>query len=356
MQAVTTIAIENVLLGMELGKPLIAPDGRVILCEGTILTASLLRHLRQWGIEKVAVRQKAVPVLRPARHSLNEREEFVKVYRSAVKAVHQAFEAARIYAELPMQDICQVAERFLVSMVKSRRVIHYLYTLQEVDEYTFNHSVNVGILSGVIGRWLGYSEQAVHELILAGLLHDIGKTQVPIFILMKPAKLSQEEMEIMKLHTCLGYELMHHSAYAVPPQVNYGVLQHHERMDGSGYPQRLKSAEIHEFARIIAIADIYDAMTSNRVYSRKRTPFDVVKTLKDDMFDRVDPQICAVFLQNVCDYFIGSQVELSDGRQGEIVAMLRQFSDRPVIRTPEGVFIDLERERQLSIVSFDYLS
>lgn len=126
----------------------------------------------------------------------------------------------------------------------------------------------------VLGKWMGYAGQNLKELILAELVHDIGKTLVLLEILNNPGRLTDIEMEVMKTHTTLGYQMI--CNLNIPQSVMLGTLQHHERSDGSGYPLRVGSSKIHEFAKIIAAADIFDAMTSDRVYRAKISPFTVV--------------------------------------------------------------------------------
>lgn len=130
----------------------------------------------------------------------------------------------------------------------------------------------------------------------------------------------------------------------------YSILQHHERMDGGGYPGRLCGDDIHDYPRIIAVADIYDAMTSERVYHSKDTPFTVVEMISKDAFGKLDPAVCTVFLNNVKDYFIGNLVELSDGRKAEVVFLGQYQAARPVVRTQSGEFLDLERRKDISII------
>jgi len=220
--------------------------------------------------------------------------------------------------------------------------------VQRRDDYTFHHSLDVAVLCGVVGRWLGYKGEELKDLVLAGLLHDIGKTQIPLEILRKPGKLTPEETKIMQLHTTRGYNLV--KELDLPAAVTYAVLQHHEREDGSGYPLQVTGDKIHPFAKLIAVIDIYDAMTCDKVYRKKVTPFEAVETITRDMYDKLDPNICAVFLNNVRDYFIGNTVLLSDGREAEVVYLGQYISSRPVVRTEDGLFIDLEQRKELSIV------
>ena len=179
-------------------------------------------------------------------------------------------------------------------------------------------------------------------------MHDIGKSQVPPEILNKPGKLSAEEMDIMKRHTIQGYYLLK-EVPRTPLVIMWSVLQHHERMDGSGYPLHLRGSNIHEFARIISVADVYDAMTSDRVYRRRTTPYHVVEALFRQMFNVLDPVVCSKFLYHVKDFMTGNIVMLSDGRQAEIVHPGAFPAGLPLVKTTDGQFINLEQKRDITI-------
>jgi HD-GYP domain-containing protein (c-di-GMP phosphodiesterase class II) len=208
--------------------------------------------------------------------------------------------------------------------------------------------VNVAVLSGIIGKWMDIRGQDLRDLIFAGLMHDIGKSQTPVAILNKPGKLLPDEMEIMKRHTTKGYYLLK-EVPQVPLVVMWAVLQHHERMDGSGYPLRMRGENIHSFARIIAVADIYDAMTSDRVYRRRSTPYHVIENIFRQMFGELDCNVCSNFLFHIKDYMTGSVVLLSDGRQAEIVSPGSFPAGLPLVRTVDGQFLNLEQKRDIKI-------
>jgi putative nucleotidyltransferase with HDIG domain len=242
----------------------------------------------------------------------------------------------------------EVAESSIEPFIDTSGILNHLHSVRRQDDYTFHHSMNVAILCGVIGRWIGYRAEEFKDLVLAGLLHDIGKTQIPFEILKKPGRLSSEEMEIMQFHTTRGYNLI--KELDLPRPILFAVLQHHERDDGSGYPLKVTGERVHPFAKIVAVADIYDAMTSDRVYKKKTTPFQAADAIFQEMYNKLDPNICTVFLNNVRDYFIGNVVELSDGRDAEVVYVREFPTVRPTVKTKDGEFIDLDKQKSISIV------
>jgi putative nucleotidyltransferase with HDIG domain len=343
------IFVSDLIPGLEIGKAVVTDDGTVVLTEGTVLTPSLIERLRQWGILTVFIRKEmedgdAVeeePVLSAQR-------TFVDGYENIIQNVRKSFEMMRYFKEVPIAQMQELVNNSIEVLLEVPGALNHLHNVKRQDEYTFRHSLNVAVIAGTLGRWLGYSGMGLSNLILTGLVHDIGKTQIPLEILNRPGKLLTSEMDLVKKHTTRGYNLLKNAA-GLSPDILYGVLQHHERIDGSGYPLGVPGEKIHPFAKIIAIADIYDAMTTDRAYQKSASPFDVVQILMQEMFNKLDPEICTVFLNNVRDYFVGNQVELSDGRVGEVLYIGQFVGARPIIRTKDGAFIDLEKRKDIII-------
>lgn len=335
--------------GMIVAELMMSDDGKTILNEGSILTDNRIRLLQQWGVGRVSVFIPEIEVKIDSSLPWSfDRASFNEYYKETVDLVKTAFKSISLFREVPVARMQQLANEKIDVLVDAPGVMNHLLMIRHTDDYTFEHSVNVAVLSGIIGKWMGITGQELRDLIFAGLMHDIGKSQVPVEILNKPGKLLPDEMEIMKLHTTKGYYLLK-EVPQVPTVVMWAVLQHHERMDGSGYPLRLKSGGIHKFARIIAVADIYDAMTSDRVYRKRTTPYHVIEDLFRQMFDLLDPEVCSTFLYHVKDFMTGNIVMLSDGRQAEIVHSGNYPTGLPIVRTVDGLFINLEQKRDIKI-------
>jgi uncharacterized domain HDIG len=336
---------------MEIGRMILTQDDKVILSEGTILSESMIEGLRFWEINTVFIKESLSnePEMDFSIPETAVQKKFFAEYEDTVNILKDSFAKIRFFKEVPLTSTQDLARNTIEPFINTTGVINHINMVRRQDDYTFHHSVNVAIICGVLGKWLGYTGIELKDLILAGLLHDVGKTQIPLEILNKPGKLSPEEMEIMRLHTTRGYKLLHDKP-EIPDGVIHGILQHHERFDGSGYPLGVCGDQIHPYAKIIAIADIYDAMTSDRVYHRKSSPFAVVEMIVEEMFNKLDPQIGTVFLNNVRDYLVGNIVELSDGRQAEVIYLGQFMAARPVVVTEDNNYIDLERNKTLSIV------
>lgn len=341
--------LNEVKPGMELAGSLITEQGKLALGEGTILTAAIIDRLKAWGVDVVDVRETIeIKEKREAAPLSDTQKALSDEYNETVLSLKKSFETIRFFKQVPLKDMRELADNTLDQFIDVSGALNHLHVVHRRDEYTFHHSINVAVLCGVLGRWLGYNGTELKDLVLAGLLHDIGKTQIPLDILRKPGKLTALEMDAMKLHTTRGYNLL--KEQGLPTGVLFAVLQHHEREDGSGYPLQVTGDKIHRYAKVVAFADIYDAMTSDKVYRKKTSPFEAVEALMREMYDKLDPNIGTVFLNNVRDYFIGNIVELSDGREAEVVYLGQFISSRPIVRTEDGEFIDLERQKEISIV------
>ena len=189
---------------------------------------------------------------------------------------------------------------------------------RNIDEYLMRHCVNVALLSSMLGKWLNFPKKDLTLLTYAAFLHDIGKTKVNQTILNKPSKLTKLEFEEIKKHSIYSYELVRNIPY-LDESVSLGVLMHHERLDGSGYPLRLKEDKINAFAKIIGITDMFDAMTSDKVYSKKQNPFKVLEIMQHDCMGLLDYNYLSTFIKQMANYYTGEMVKLSDGSIGKII-------------------------------------
>lgn len=345
---VKTLFIQDVKPGMVLAKDILSARGMVMLSANTVLTEQSIERIGCWGFVTLDIVDSNLNS--DIRNENTEaKKNFALQYTTIVDIVKDAFQSVRYCKRLPLDKLRDLADQVTESLSNAKGVINYLHILQVVDNYTFQHSVNVALLSGLFGRWLGVEEGELKALVFAGLLHDIGKTQIPLAILNKPGALTKNEMDIMQRHAVLGYEILKKSEL-VMPNVSEAVWAHHERLDGSGYPRGLAGNQIHRNAKIIAIADIYDAMTSDRVYRRSVTPFDVIETLCSEMFNKLEPAMCTVILNYLQDFFIGNIVVLNDGRQAEVIYVDKERDSRPIVRTTQGEYINLEQNRAITIV------
>ncbi len=225
-------------------------------------------------------------------------------------------------------------------------ILDMLHCMREYDDATYVHSLNVALICNVMARWLKMSEEDIKTATISGLLHDIGKTQIPDDIIKKPAKLTEDEYSIIRRHPQIGYEILKKSHLS--NDILNAVLMHHERCDGSGYPLGLTGPQIPTFARMVSIADVYDAMTSKRVYRGPLCPFKTIEIFEEEGIQKYDPQFVITFMENVVNTYLLNSVRLSNGLVGTIVFINKDRLSAPTVKTDTD-FIDLSRTPTIKI-------
>lgn len=231
------------------------------------------------------------------------------------------------------------------------KTIRILDQVKCIDNYTYGHCINTAFYSMLIGKWLGFDEDAIKKVIQCGILHDIGKCRVPAEILNKRGILTKDEFEIIKKHTILGYSMLD-DIRELDAEIRQAVLMHHERIDGSGYPFNVSEDCVNIFARIVAVADVFDAMTSDRVYKKRATPFEAFEMFMTVGIGMFDMSIVNVFLKNIVNYYIGFNVLLSNGKDGKIVFIPPNDILHPIIVSHDR-YIDLSLENNLKVISIN---
>lgn len=216
-------------------------------------------------------------------------------------------------------------------LLENPEVIVSMSDIGTKDDDTLIHSINTAVYAVLTGKHMGYNEHQLKELAKGALFHDLGKILISSEILLKNGKLTNDEFEDMKEHTVLGYEtLCDRSNMSETAKII--SLQHHERLDGSGYPKGLRGDEIHPFAKIVAIADVYDALTAERCYRRSMSNYSAYSILKKDAGIKFDAKIFEVFMQNIAIYPNGAIVQLSDGTHGIVKQQNKDLKFRPIVR------------------------
>lgn len=305
-------------------------DGILLVPKGTQLNRKMISQFIYNRISRVWI-QKEVNT------------ENLKIYEENLNCFRNIIQSAETDEEIAIEDVREITNKF--AQVKSQKgLLRYIYGIRKADEYTYQHSLNVSYLAMMLGRWLKFPD--LDQIAMAGLLHDLGKTKVDLKVLNKPGALNDDEWDQMKRHSILGYLLLKNNA-EVPKDVLKGVLYHHERMNGKGYPQGLKGDEVPEIARIIAIVDVFDALTSDRVYHSKKDSFEVLQYMYN-LHDEFDLTYLRVFIENMVDILVGEQVVLSNNQIGRIVFKNPYRPFAPLIQM-ENQFIDLSQEKDLKI-------
>lgn len=347
----------QVVPGMIVAEAVLSKDKQIILPSGVEITSHMINLLRNCKVPCVCIK---ADTHRRGEHShsgecLEQKHlekkvlNFVEKYHKVSSQVDRVFKYMRNNAYFPYDIFYDLAYNALYELSNEKDIIAYLYKLKPSLDFTYFHAVNVGVVAGVIGRWSGFEEKKVKLLILAGLVHDIGKSNIPRSILHKVGQLSVHEKEIFRFHPIYGY-YMAKGITNIAPEIPFAIFQHHERENGSGYPNGLYHQAIHPFAKIIAIADVYDVMTSNCIYKNSFTPFDALEALKNKMFTQFDGEFCKIFIRNAIRALTNSTVLLNDKTQAEVLYFTSFMSMKPVVKKADGTLLDLNENTDFSIV------
>ena len=319
------IDIDNIKIGLALSKNIYNSKGQVLLRSGTVLTRHYVKRLKELGFSYVFVNDGLIDDI-----SLDEViSEETRV--QAVNCIRATMDNVKNDKTIKTSSLNKVVCCIVDDLANNKEMMLNLSDIRSYDDYTFNHSVNVTVISVMIGMCLFYKKDKLKDLGMGVLLHDIGKTQIPQEIINKPGKLTIEEYEIVKKHTWYGFDTLRKSP-GIKLTSAHVALQHHERQNGSGYPRSLKGNKIIEFARISAIADVYDAMTSDRCY-RKRIPVHkVCQYLAEGSGSQFDSHILDRFIEKVALYPQGTRVVLNDGRSGIVTKQNSGQPTNPMVR------------------------
>lgn len=335
-------------INMVLGQDVFNDKGQMIIAEGTVLKDIHIDKIRALGVFYVLIQ---VPDYVEARFKAQaERDQQLNIkYSESVEKFKALFKSVKISAKVDVRDAEEIMMPLLEEIERGANLVEKIWQIQQNDDYTFEHSVQVSVFAALLGKWMKFSPQVIKDLAMAGLLHDIGKCNIPDEILNKAGDLSKSEFAIMKNHPILGYMMLVGSKDYYTDPILQGVLQHHERCDGSGYPSGHIASQIHPFGRIVAVADLYSAMTSDRIYRKKVCPFVVAEMLMEESMNGLDKFYVFQFLFKVSQYFIGNYVRLSDDSVGRIIMCERTHPHRPLIKV-ENDFIDLMTHPDMKII------
>lgn len=315
------VKVSQLKTGMVLGEN-IYRDALLVLSQGVTINRRHIEMLEKMSIVSVAIQLKTivpgfkVDLKDKYSHTL---EKFKNICYGVTLGQVVIYDQVKACLEPLMEDLESHPEMAMK-----------LWQIETADSYTYEHSVKVCMLTILLAKWLKVSDEDQKALGKAALLHDIGKCNIPNEILNKPDMLTEEEFSVMKTHATLGFVLLSTSKVLSEPVLK-GILHHHERFDGTGYPAKLKGKLIPNYARIIAVADVFDAMTSNRVYRGKMNPYHVIEIMYGGGAGALDPEIAEIFISNAMDFFIGTEVMLSTGQAATVYKNNSHMPYRPIV-------------------------
>lgn len=349
------ITARQLIPGMVVGEDIFSYSNQLLIPKGTVLTDSAITILEMYDI--ISIRIEDAPLTKtdngitdPLSVRMKNRAEykkFKKKYELEVdyfkQYITRAIEKKQV---INIDDLLDRTLELSESLQSTSEVIDILHCMREYDDLTYAHSINVALICNVASKWLDMSDEDVRMATSCGLLHDIGKIQIPKRILNKPSKLTADEFAIIKKHPVTGYQLLHQQSMHV--HICNAALMHHERCDGTGYPLGITETQIDRFAKLVAIADVYDAMTAARVYRGPLCPFTVIDLFEKEGLQQYDPRYIMTFLENVVNTYIQNRCRLSNGQEGDIIYINKERLSRPMIQCGEE-YINLTTRTDLSI-------
>ncbi len=317
------IDLDKVQPGQILGKTIFTSDGRVLLREGTPLSLRYLKALREMQYGFIYIVDPRVPDI--------EVQDVIpeQLRQEAVLTIRRAF-GDICKTGVNLQAISEVTSRIVESIMANDELIVQMADLKNHDSYTFSHSVNVCVVGTILGVKLGLDERKLKDLALGLMLHDIGKMQVSEEILLKAGRLTEDEYTRMQDHARSGFDLLR-SIQSLSAHAKIVVLQHHEKYDGTGYPKGLKGDDIHLNGQIGAIADVYDALTSDRTYRNRFLPHEAIEYLMSQASRHFSLELITTFISTVAPYPPGTVLKLSSGETGIVHEVNMRLASRPVV-------------------------
>ncbi len=338
------VHIDNLVPGAILARPIYTTEGRILLSEGITLKQAYINKIHMNSIYEIYIEDEMSS-------GVDVQDIILEQTRNEAKQLVRDFMSNTTLSKtLNSEEIKALIDNIINQLLENDEIIINLSDIKSVDDYTFEHSVNVCIISLVIGMGLGYTRPKLKDLGVGAILHDIGKLRIPAEILKKPSQLTVQEFEEIKKHSYYGYEILKKNP-RLSMVSSFIALGHHERFDGSGYPLQLKGENIHQCARIVAVADVFDALSSDRVYRKKLRPHEVIEYITSLGSHHFDPEIVESFIKYVALYPAGTGAVLNTMEKVLVVKDNRNFPTKPVVRviySADGIMLDEPYEIDLS--------
>ncbi len=310
--------------GQVLGHTIYDEMGQVLLRRGVVLTESYIRRLQSRGYMSVHIQNQLAPEI--------EVEDAIdaQTRAQAVQTI-ESFSRSMAQARAPdVEQVTEVVDTILDQLLIDSEVVLNLNSIKTIDSYTFEHSVNVCVLSLILGRHLTSKRSELKELGAAALLHDIGKLSIPLEILLKPGPLTEGEYAIVKNHSMAGYNMLKELFFdSWIPTI---ALEHHERLDGTGYPRGLTRGTLSRWGQVVGMVDVYDAVTSDRIYRTKKRPHEGMMLLRRLSDQEFDSELVGLLSHSIAHYPVGSILVLSNGKVGVVSRQDERAADRPIVR------------------------
>ncbi|GEM_PF-2554828 len=353
------IASADLQPGMIVAEAIHALNGKQILFpKGGTLTNKTIQNIKNWDIAYVRIENQGdtadeIITEEPEEFSslselppilIQKAMDFDHTLQDSVEQVDALFNSIRNNKKIDIKHFHKIASGIFEHLIyPSEAVNRLLFSLTPHNSLAY-HSVMVAALSGMLAQWMNFSSKDIREIIFAGLLHDVGKTQLPLELFIDKDSVAANSEKI-QTHVLLTFKLLKDSR-ALSPTILTAIVQHHEYMDGSGYPQQLSGENIHGFARVIGVVNHLSNMIAE---SQSINPFMLLQAIKLEMFTKLDPTVCDVFSRRINDYLLSSSVILEDGRKAKVAFLPNVTPTYPILQV-EDEFIDMIKDKEVKIV------
>ena len=359
------VRVSDLRPGMKTAEDVFSYNNQMIVPKGSVLDDKMITRLEFYSVLAVRITEENESGQADSsgaaddggNESYSKRVKSSKRFKQFEKSFLETTETFKENLRSIAEDGAQIDSRAMIDSITGlvegdmtgSSVFDMLHNMRQYDDFTYMHSMNVALICNVFGKWLKMSQNDVDILTLGGLLHDIGKLKIPDNIIRKPDKLSPAEYNIIKTHSLQGYNILKDKN--IDENVKQCALMHHERSDGSGYPLGVTAEKINNYAKIVAIADVYDAMTAARIYRGPLCPFKVISIFEAEGLHKYDGHYLLTFLEHVVTTYMNNRVRLNNGLEGDVIFMNRNQYSRPMLQCGDR-FIDLSKEPDLYIETF----
>jgi putative nucleotidyltransferase with HDIG domain len=356
------VSVDKLEPGLVASENIYTIDDRLVLPKGTVLTEKDIARIKAYSLYNIFVEDEKKPVEEKPKSafgsipSYSERvkssEEFIRFKQDIEDNAEKLEESFRMIVndsmELDVDKLTEPVYHLFVEAGGTAGIFDMLHNLRDNSDAVYMHSLNVSLICNTLATWMRLPEEKIQIATAAGLLHDIGKMYINEEILNSKKKLTDYEEKILRDHVTKGYELV--KKLDIDDHIKKTILMHHELRDGSGYPLHLKNDQIDEISSIVTVANVYDDLTSKRLYREAICPFDVIAQFEEEGLYKFEPNAIMTFLSNIVNTFIANRVMLNNGKTGEIIFINPDHLSKPVVKCGDD-FIDLHAKKGLAIVA-----
>lgn len=355
---VVFVPVNNIIPGMIAANDISDRNNQLIIPKDSVIDGTGITRITLFEITSVTVYADDPLLLQIHEQNFQnqfasteekaEFNEFRKNYNSTLEFVSKKLKQfLNTDEDIDYTELVSEVDKLVYISQSKYHIFNMLHDIKTFADETFRHTLNVAIINNIFAEWLKMDEEEKKNLTLCGLLHDLGKLFVDKDILRKPDKLTDDEFEQIKQHPVLGFNCLKNKK--VPDCVKQGVLLHHERSDGKGYPYGFKINEIAPFAAITSIADVYEATTATRVYRKGMSPFDVIRIFEEEGKKQFDPIYLLPLLKHLTNTYLQHRVILSNGLTGKVVLINKDELSHPMVMLDDETFLDLSKSRGVKI-------